>query len=101
MLARKFQTVWLKVSFKGEGGVRYTVPGFIRPDCMDENLTVRFRVGNVYQNCSIVTYFDDREIARRKRPVMAPGEMEQIILQKKQILENDVSRVKIVIEPNS
>lgn len=89
------------IQIEGEGGVRYTVPGFIRPDCMDENLTVRFRVGNVYQNCSIVTYFDDREIARRKRPVMAPGEMEQIILQKKQILENDVSRVKIVIEPNS
>ncbi|MBD9119043.1 MAG: FAD-binding protein, partial [Clostridiales bacterium] len=31
-------------------GVRYTVPGTINVDRMDENLTVRFRVGGVYKN---------------------------------------------------
>lgn len=36
-------------------------------------LTVRFRVGAVYKNCSIATYFNDTLISKRKRPVMAPG----------------------------
>lgn len=64
-------------------GVRYTVPKYIRPTEMDDTLTVRFRVGAVYKNCAIATYFDDQLISKRKRPVMAPGEMEQVILDKK------------------
>lgn len=66
-------------------GVRYTVPKYIRPEEMDEKLTVRFRVGAVYKNCAIATYFDDELISKRKRPVMAPGEMEQVILDRKKL----------------
>ena len=58
-------------------GVRYTVPGTINVDRMDENLTVRFRVGGVYKNCYISAYFDDARVIHRKRPVVAPGEMEE------------------------
>ena len=49
---------------------------------MEDNLTVRFRVGDVYKNCAIATYYDDELISKRKRPVMAPGEMEEIKLQR-------------------
>ena len=52
-------------------GVRYTVPGTINVDRMDENLTVRFRVGGVYKNCYISAYFDDERVIHRKRPVVA------------------------------
>lgn len=80
-------------------GVRYTVPKFIRPTEMDDTLTVRFRVGAVYKNCSIATYFDDELISRRKRPVMAPGEMEQVILDKKKLGGYpDLSKITIRIE---
>lgn len=89
-----------RVEIQGEGGVRYTVPSYIRPTQMEETLTVRFRVGDVYKNCSIVTYFDDREISRRKRPVMAPGEMEQVVL-KAEDVNADISKIRIVIEPNA
>lgn len=83
-------------------GVRYTVPKYIRPTEMDDTLTVRFRVGAVYKNCSIATYFDDTLISKRKRPVMAPGEMEQVILDKKKLAEfPDLSRITIRIEENS
>lgn len=85
----------------GEGGVRYTVPSFIRPEYMADQLTVRFRVGDVYRDCAIVTYLDDTEIARRKRPVMAPGEMEQIILKKEQIADHSIQKIRIAIEPNA
>ena len=80
-------------------GVRYTVPKYIRPTEMDDTLTVRFRVGAVYKNCAIATYFDDLLISKRKRPVMAPGEMEQVILDKKKLGEYpDLSKITIKIE---
>lgn len=83
-------------------GVRYTVPKYIRPTEMDDTLTVRFRVGAVYKNCSIATYFDDQLISRRKRPVMAPGEMEQVILDKKKLGEYpDLAKITIKIEENA
>ena len=82
-----------------ENGVRYTVPKFIRPTEMEDNLTVRFRVGDVYKNCAIATYFDDEQISKRKRPVMAPGEMEQVILSKKKLAEYpDLKKITIRIE---
>ena len=82
-----------------EGGVRYTVPKYIRPTEMDDTLTVRFRVGDVYKNCAIATYFDDEQISKSKRPVMAPGEMEQVILTKKKLAEYlDLTKITIRIE---
>ena len=66
-------------------GVRYTVPNYIRPANMEEELTVRFRVDGVYKNCYISTYFDEERVMRRKRPVAAPGEMEEIKLSKEKL----------------
>ena len=87
------------VEIVSEGGVRYTVPKFIRPTEMEDNLTVRFRVGDVYKNCAIATYFDDEQISKRKRPVMAPGEMEQVILSKKKLAEYpNLTKIIIRIE---
>lgn len=80
-------------------GVRYTVPKYIRPEVMDDTLTVRFRVGQVYKGCAIATYFGDELISKRKRPVMAPGEMEQVVLKKSQLAEYpDIENITIKIE---
>lgn len=82
-----------------ESGVRYTVPKYIRPTEMEDTLTVRFRVGAVYKNHSIVTYYDDTVINKRKRPVMAPGEMEQVVLVKSKLAEfPDLSKIRITLE---
>ena len=87
------------VEIAPEGGVRYTVPKYIRPTEMDDNITVRFRVGDVYKNKAIVTYFDDELISKRKRPVMAPGEMEQVVLSKKKLAEYpNLNKITICIE---
>ena len=87
------------VEIVAEGGVRYTVPKYIRPEEMDDNLTVRFRVGDVYKNCAIATYYDDELINKRKRPVMAPGEMEQVILLKKKLADYpNLNKITIRIE---
>lgn len=76
-----------KIDIIPTSGVRYTVPKYIRPENMPENLTVRFRVGGVYKNCYITTYFDDEQVMKRKRPVVAPGEMEEIKLSRAKLAE--------------
>lgn len=68
-------------------GVRYTVPVTINTARMDEHLTVRFRVGGVFKNCYVSTYFDDERVIHKKRQIVAPGEMEEIKLTKGQLLK--------------
>ena len=88
-----------KIPINAVSGVRYTVPQFIQPKLMDDTLTVRFRVGGVYKNCCICTYFDDELISKRKRPVMAPGEMEQVVLKKSDLADRaSLSNITIKIE---
>jgi len=88
-----------RVEIAAEGGVRYTVPKYVRPEEMEDNLTVRFRVGDVYKNCVIATYYDDELISKRKRPVMAPGEMEQVILTKKKLAKYpELHKITVRIE---
>ena len=76
-----------KIKLRPLAGVRYTVPETINPMRMDEKLTVRFRVGNVYQNCYISVYFDEERVLYRKRQIVAPGEMEEIKLSKEELLK--------------
>ena len=76
-----------KIKLRPLAGVRYTVPETINPMRMDEKLTVRFRVGNVYQNCYISVYFDEERVLHRKRQIVAPGEMEEIKLSKEELLK--------------
>lgn len=66
-------------------GVRYTVPKTIDAERMADELTVRFRVGNVYKNCFVSVYFDDERVVHRKRPVVAPGEMEDVKFKKEKL----------------
>ena len=70
------------VTLKAENGVRYTVPQSIDTEAMADKLTVRFRVADVYKNRSISVYFDGERVSSRKKRVLAPGEMEQVILKK-------------------
>ena len=71
-----------KVVIKAENGVRYTVPQTIDVENMSDSVTVRFRVADIYQNRSISVYYDGKKISSRKKRVLAPGEMEQVILKK-------------------
>ncbi len=83
----------------GENGVRYTVPSYIRPEHMEDLLTVRFRVGNVYRNVVLKVYLDDTCIFEQKKRVMAPGEMEQVLLRKNKLKEQlPVEKIRIRIE---
>ena len=53
---------------------------------MGERLCVRFRVDNVYKDRAIAVYFGDTQILKKRKPIMVPGEMEQVVLKKEAIL---------------
>ena len=82
-----------------EDGVRYTVPCMINPENMDDVVTVRFRVGNIYKNHYISVYFGDERVQHKKRQILAPGEMEQVKI-KKEDLEKyaDIETITIKLE---
>ena len=80
-------------------GARYTVPSTIDLNRMDDLLTVRFRVGDVYKNSFVSVYFDDERVFHNQKRIMAPGEMEQIILRKSQLEEHkDLKKITVKIE---
>ena len=80
-----------------ENGVRYTVPTTIRPDCAGDTVTLRFRVGSVYKNKKIAVYRGTDCIYSRKRPVLAPGEMETVRL-KAELLQGPGEAVTVTLE---
>ena len=84
----------------GTDGVRYTVPTSIRPEALepDASTTIRFRVDGVYTDKRVVVLAGDRVIFRRRRNVMAPGEMETVNLKTNELLacpEADSITVKL------
>lgn len=80
-------------------GARYTVPSTVSLDRMNDLLTVRFRVGAVYQDSYVSVYFNDTRVMHNLKKIMAPGEMEQIILQKEKLKEFEgLNKITVKIE---
>ncbi len=86
------------IKLEAKGGVRYTVPSIIHPENMPDTLTVRFRVGGIYKNSFISVYFGDQRVQHRKKTVMAPGEMEQVLLKKADLQNIDFDTVTVTVE---
>lgn len=82
----------IKVSVKN--GIRYSVPQYIcsRPG---EEIKFRFRVANVYRNKYLTLKVNGETVSHIKKKVMAPGEMEQLVLKK---MGKDIHSVEISLE---
>lgn len=82
-----------------EGGPRYTVPASIDPKRVEGDLVIRFRVGGVMKNRRVRLYLDDEAVVSRKRPVMAPGEMEELKLTQAALAAHpDLKQIHIAVE---
>ena len=88
------------IHINASGGVRYTVPSIIRPAHMPETLTVRFRVDNIYKNRFVSVYFGDTRVQHRKKTVLAPGEMEQIVLKRDDLENAEFETITVCTEEN-
>ena len=67
----------LSIPIRTDGEIRYTVPQMITEK---KDVTVYFRVGNVHKNVRINVTAGDKVLLSRKRPKVAPGEMETVTL---------------------
>ncbi len=82
-----------------EGGIRYTVPTRINPENIKDRLTVRFRVGGVMKNKKVNVYINGERAMSRTRKVMAPGEMEEVLLTEKLLSKYpSLSSIEIKVE---
>lgn len=108
--AGKRAAAYLKGELKGSGstvsvrignGVRYTVPSLIDIERMEPVQTVRFRVGNVYRNCSVEVSAGGKVLSSRKAKVLAPGEMEQVMLKRAELEKLEgLTEIVISIQQN-
>ena len=96
---------YVKASSSGSGpviqitngnGVRYTVPSFVRVGELDSDLVVRFRSVGVYKDSYIDVSIDGVRSIHRRKQIITPGEMEQVILKKDDLL-NVADNINIAI----
>lgn len=74
------------VKTKGINGVRYIVPQKIALGG-DEDVKLYFRVGDVHKNAKVIVTYNGEELISKKRPRLAPGEMENVVI-KSDMLKN-------------
>ena len=66
---------------------------------MEDLQKIRFRVGAVYRDASVVIDFNDKVFRSQKKRILAPGEMEQVILKKSDLeAAPDLKTITIRIE---
>lgn len=88
-----------EIKIATEGGVRYTVPATIEPKRMRDKVKIRFRVGNVYRNCYICVYLGEQRIIHRKKQIVTPGEMEEVIIEKAKLEEcGNIDKIIVALE---
>ena len=79
------------VAVKPGPGVRYVVPQFLDPAAMDGPVTLRFRVAAPARRCAVTLTQGGRTIQRKKRPVVAPGEMESLEISARELQTGDLT----------
>lgn len=67
-------------------GVRYTVPSVVRLVELEDDLIIRFRSTGVFKDSYIDVSLDGTQKIHRRKQIITPGEMEQVILKKDDLL---------------
>ena len=70
---------YVTLESQGVNGVRYIVPQKVDIK-NDDDVKLYFRVGQTYKNAKVVVKYNGEEILSRKRPRLAPGEMENVVI---------------------
>lgn len=84
--------------YAGEG-IRYTVPNQLRISRLEEQTIVRFRVNKPCSNAYLCIYFNDIRVDRKSKRNITPGEMGQIIIDKKDISKYPkINQITITME---
>ena len=87
------------ITTKGVNGVRYIVPQKVNVK-NEGDVKLYFRVGQVYKNAKTVVKYNGEEIISKKRPRLAPGEMENVIIKNdmlKKFAEGGVIEISVEV----
>ena len=68
------------------GAVRYTIPNTVCPERLGDSLLVRFRVGRVIRDAYVSAETGGENILRKKKRIVTPGEMQEIVIKKEMLL---------------
>ncbi|MDL2253013.1 NAD(P)/FAD-dependent oxidoreductase [Ruminococcaceae bacterium OttesenSCG-928-I18] len=79
-------------------GIGYTVPQRIRPENIENNVEVFFRVKKVYKNATIGLSSGDTLLAQYRRERLAPGEMEKITLPRKIVEKIELNKAILSVK---
>lgn len=74
-----------KITVRCTNGVRYCVPTVLNRDEVFANQSFKMRVSNVFKKVELAVFADGVKVFGKKRPVVAPGEMENIVLSAEQM----------------
>ena len=78
--------------------MRYIVPQKINIK-NNGDVKLYFRVGQVYKNAKIVVKYNGEEIISRKRPRLAPGEMEDVVIKNEMLSKfTEGGKIEISVE---
>ncbi|MBQ7915016.1 MAG: FAD-dependent oxidoreductase [Clostridia bacterium] len=69
-----------KLTINCTNGVRYCVPTVLNKDEVYASQSFKMRVSNVFKKVELAVFADGVKVYGKKRPVVAPGEMENITL---------------------
>ena len=67
------------ITTKGVGAVRYIVPQKVNIK-NEGDVKLFFRVGSTFKNATVKVTYNGEELITRKRPRLAPGEMENVVI---------------------
>ncbi|MBO5357592.1 MAG: FAD-dependent oxidoreductase [Clostridia bacterium] len=87
------QNKTVNIPITTDGKIRYTVPQSITEN---KDVTVYFRVNNVYKNVKINVYDNDKLVLSKKKIKVAPAEMETVKLSANLI--SNATNLKFVLE---
>ena len=75
------------ISIRKGNGVRYTVPSTVRVTNLADDLIIRFRSTGVFKDAYVDVLFDGEQKLHRRKQIITPGEMEQVILKREDLAQ--------------
>lgn len=86
-----------KVKTKAGAGVTYIVPQKIRPENLDDKVSLFMRVNQTFSDVSLVVKAGDQVVKSFKKKHLAPGEMESIDIDKNMLEKMGVETLTIEV----
>lgn len=86
------------IEIDGTNGISYTVPQKFRKENIDKGLEVFMRVREVFKDVKLEVRCGDEVIMSLKKPHMAPGEMEKIMIPKVFMDKIKTNKIEVTIK---